>query len=108
MTESHPDFLPLRVINVGADGKRSFDKRDKQRLIKACLEPGESVAGMTLKAGVNANQLRAMDWQVQGHAQKRIGYHSERHREQPGGVRSCGSGQGLCRRARVFGATHEA
>jgi transposase len=58
MTQSYADFLPLRVINVGADGKRSFDKRDKQRLIEACLEPGVSVAGMALEAGVNANQLR--------------------------------------------------
>ncbi|WP_249174647.1 transposase [Burkholderia cenocepacia] len=43
---------------LGVEGKRTFDKRDKQRLIEACLKPGVSVAGMALKAGVNANQLR--------------------------------------------------
>lgn len=52
------DFLPLRVINVGANGKRSFDKGDKRRLVEACLQPGVSLASMAIKAGVNANQLR--------------------------------------------------
>jgi transposase len=58
MSETYSDFLPLRVVTVGTDGKRRYDKRDKQRLIEACLQPGVSVAGMALKAGVNANQLR--------------------------------------------------
>jgi len=58
MDQSDLDFLPLRAINVGANGKRSFDKGDKRRLVEACLQPGASVAGMAIKAGVNANQLR--------------------------------------------------
>lgn len=58
MTQDDSDLLPLRVTRVGHGGKRSFDKRDKQRLVEACLQPGVSVAGMALKAGVNANQLR--------------------------------------------------
>ncbi|MFP3569752.1 IS66-like element accessory protein TnpA [Paraburkholderia sp. SIMBA_030] len=57
MNENSADFLPLRVTGISADGKRSFDKRGKQRLIEACLQPGVSVAGMAIKAGVNANQL---------------------------------------------------
>ncbi len=59
MTQNHSDsdFLPLKVISVGRDGKRRFDKRDRQRLIEACLQPGVSVAGMALRAGVNANLL---------------------------------------------------
>lgn len=57
MSENFADFLPLRVTNTGVDGKRRFDKRGKQRLIEACLQPGVSVACMALKAGVNANQL---------------------------------------------------
>jgi len=51
------DFLPLKVVSVGRDGKRRFDKRDRQRLIEACLQPGVSVAGMALRARVNANLL---------------------------------------------------
>ncbi|WP_207005752.1 IS66-like element accessory protein TnpA [Trinickia mobilis] len=58
MSEAYSDFLPLRVVTVGTDGKQRYDKGDKQRLIEACLLPGVSVAGMALKAGVNANQLR--------------------------------------------------
>ncbi|WP_144029418.1 transposase, partial [Caballeronia sordidicola] len=55
--DSDSDFLPLKVISVGRDGKRRFDKRDRQRLIEACLQPGVSVAGMALRARVNANLL---------------------------------------------------
>lgn len=57
MQETLDDFLPLRVTGTNADGKRSFDKGDKQRLIEACLQSGTSIAGMALKAGVNANVL---------------------------------------------------
>ncbi|AQV99370.1 IS66 family insertion sequence hypothetical protein (plasmid) [Cupriavidus necator] len=64
------DFLPLRVINVGANGKRSFDKGDKRRLVEACLRPGVSVASMAIKAGVNANQLRR--WIGQHKAEQKV------------------------------------
>jgi transposase len=57
MIQNDLSFLPLRVTRVGAGGKRSFDPTDKQRLIDACLEPGASLSGLALKAGVNANQL---------------------------------------------------
>lgn len=52
------DDLLLRVTRIGAGGKRSFDRADKQRLIDACLQPGAPLSGLALKAGVNANQLR--------------------------------------------------
>ncbi|MEX3967359.1 transposase, partial [Paraburkholderia sp. EG286B] len=52
------DFLPLRVIGKSADGKNRYDRDSKRKLIAACQEPGASVAGLALKAGVNANQLR--------------------------------------------------
>ena len=58
MNQNDSDFLPLRVTHTSPDGKRSYDRRDKQRLIEVCLQPGISVAGMALKAGVNANLLR--------------------------------------------------
>jgi transposase len=58
MDEHCADYLPLLTANVGADGKRIFDKRDKRRLIEAGPRPGASVAGMVLKSGVNAKQLR--------------------------------------------------
>lgn len=57
-TQTDFDFLPLRVIGKTADGKNRYDRTGKRRLIEACQKPGASVAGLALKAGVNANQLR--------------------------------------------------
>ncbi|MCC8404330.1 transposase [Paraburkholderia sp. MMS20-SJTN17] len=58
MTQDDLSFLPLRVTRVGVGGKRSFDPMDKRRLVEACEQPGASLSGLALKAGVNANQLR--------------------------------------------------
>lgn len=52
------DFLPLRVMWTSSDGKNRYDPVGKRKLIEACQRPGASVAGLALKAGVNANQLR--------------------------------------------------
>ena len=57
MTENEVYFLPLRVTGVTAAGKRKFDAEGKRKLIVACRQPGASIAGLALKAGVNANQL---------------------------------------------------
>jgi transposase len=57
-TQTDFDFLPLRVIGKTADGKNRYDRAGKRKLIEACQKPGASVAGLALKAGVNANQLR--------------------------------------------------
>lgn len=57
MTEQHSETSCLKVVTVGKDGKRRFDRRTKQRLVDACLEPGASVAGLALRHGVNANLL---------------------------------------------------
>jgi transposase len=40
------------------DGRRRYDDDSKLTLVKACLRPGVSLAGMALKHGVNANLLR--------------------------------------------------
>lgn len=58
MTLNDLTFLPLKVINVGGRGKRTFDPDGKRRLIEACQQPGVSISGMALRAGINANQLR--------------------------------------------------
>lgn len=58
MTEEHSETTGLKVVNVGRDGKRRYDRQTKQKLVEACLEPGASVAGLALKHGVNANLLR--------------------------------------------------
>ncbi len=51
------DTSCLKVVTVGKDGKRRFDRRTRQRLVEACLEPGESVGGLAVRHGVNANLL---------------------------------------------------
>ena len=58
MIEAEYEVPPLRVIRVRSNGKRDFDARDKRQLVEACLRPGVSVAGIALKVGINANQLR--------------------------------------------------
>jgi transposase len=57
MTEQHSETVGLKVVSVGRDGKRRFDRQAKRKLVEACLEPGASVAGLALKHGVNANLL---------------------------------------------------
>jgi transposase len=58
MTRDDLSFLPLRVTRVGVGGKRSFDVTGKRLRVEACQQPGASLSGLALKAGVNANQLR--------------------------------------------------
>ena len=67
MTSNDLAFLPLKVIRTGPGGKRTFEPGGKQRLIEACLQPGISISGMALKAGINANQLRK--WLLQARRQ---------------------------------------
>jgi transposase len=57
MTQTDSD-LHLEVTKVGRDGKRRYCAQAKRRLVEACLQPGVSVSGLALKAGVNANLLR--------------------------------------------------
>jgi transposase len=53
------DFPKLEPVGVSDDGQRHYyDEQAKQALIRACLQPGASLAGLALKAGVNANLLR--------------------------------------------------
>jgi len=37
---------PLRAVWVLRNGKRRFDRTDKERLIEACLDPEVSIAGL--------------------------------------------------------------
>src|SRR5476651_2122725 len=57
MQETDSEFH-LVVTGIRRDGRRRYDDDSKQALVKACLRPGVSLAGMALKHGVNANLLR--------------------------------------------------
>jgi transposase len=67
MNSADLTFLPLKVIRTGPGGKRTFEPDGKRRLIEACQQPGVSISGMALKAGINANQLRK--WLLQSRKQ---------------------------------------
>jgi transposase len=59
MSQTPRDFPQLEPVAVSDDGRRRYyDSGAKQALVQACLEPGASLAGLALKAGVNANLLR--------------------------------------------------
>lgn len=57
MTDLNSD-LTLTVTCIGSNGKYRYDAESTRRLIEASMQPGVSVAGLALKAGVNASQLR--------------------------------------------------
>lgn len=57
MQETDSEFH-LVVTGMRRDGRRRYDDDSKQALVRACLQPGVSLAGMALKHGVNANLLR--------------------------------------------------
>lgn len=57
MQETDSEFH-LVVTGTRRDGRRRYDDDSKRALVKACLQPGISLAGMALKHGVNANLLR--------------------------------------------------
>lgn len=59
MQETRTDSeFQLVVTGIRRDGRRRYDNDSKQALVRACLQPGVSLAGMALKHGVNANLLR--------------------------------------------------
>jgi transposase len=58
MTERVNELVPGLVRGHKADGRCVYDRDAKRELVKRCLEPGVSVAGMALAHGVNANLLR--------------------------------------------------
>jgi transposase len=58
MTQT-PDVPKLEPIGTSGDGRRHYyDEQARQALVEACLQPGASVAGLALKAGVNANRAK--------------------------------------------------
>ncbi|NUX59335.1 IS66-like element accessory protein TnpA [Paraburkholderia youngii] len=81
MTPDELHFLPLKVTHIDEGGRRCFDPEGKRRLIEACEQPGASVAGLALKAGVNANQLRK--WIMLEH---RRGMHMESRKSTRAGL----------------------
>ena len=63
--------LRPEVVGVLRNSRRRYDPACKQRLVETCLQPGESLAGLALRHGVNANLLRK--WVAEHQRQQRNG-----------------------------------
>lgn len=64
----NPELTPDGTVveRVLRNGKRIFAHGFKLSLVRRCLEPGVSVAGLALEHGVNANLLRKWITKHQG------------------------------------------
>ena len=58
MMENDSEVLSGLVLARQRDGRCRYDPQVKQELVRRCLQPGVSVAGMAMQHGVNANLLR--------------------------------------------------
>ena len=56
--ENDSEVLSGLVLARQRDGRCRYDPQVKQELVRRCLQPGVSVAGMAMQHGVNANLLR--------------------------------------------------
>ena len=58
MTQRTSEIVPGLVRSHKANGRCVYEREAKRELVRRCLEPGVSVAGLALAHGVNANLLR--------------------------------------------------
>jgi transposase len=58
MLDPKIELVPNLVRGQRRDGRCKYDKSAKRELVRRCLEPGVSLAGLALAHGLNANLLR--------------------------------------------------
>ena len=58
MLDSKTELVPNLIRGHRKDGRCQYDKAAKRELVRRCLEPGVSLAGLALAHGLNANLLR--------------------------------------------------
>ena len=58
MSEIDAEVLRRLVTGRKNDGRAVYDPQVKAEVVRACMKPGVSVAGMALQCGINANLLR--------------------------------------------------
>ena len=58
MSEIDTEVLRRLVTRRKNDGRAVYDPQVKAEVVRACMKPGVSVAGMALQCGINANLLR--------------------------------------------------
>lgn len=68
MTEISTELVGRLVVGRKSDGRCKYDPLAKTEVVRACLQPGVSVARVAMQCGVNANLLRRWIEQHQGAA----------------------------------------
>lgn len=58
MMEKKIQLSRTLIIGYGRDGRCIYDQEAKLELVKACLQPGVSIAKTAMEHGINANLLR--------------------------------------------------
>jgi hypothetical protein len=58
MLDPRTELVPNLIRGHRKDGRCQYDKAAKRELVRRCLEPGVSLAGVALAHGLNANLLR--------------------------------------------------
>ena len=58
MLDTQIELVPGLIRAYRKDGRCLYDKAAKRELVRRCLDPGVSVAGLALAHGLNANLLR--------------------------------------------------
>jgi transposase-like protein len=66
MSEIDTEVVRRLVIGRKNDGRAIYDPQAKAEVVRACMKPGVSVAGMALQCGLNANLLRRWITQSMG------------------------------------------
>jgi len=70
MSEIDAEVLRRLVTGRKNDGRAVYDPQAKAEVVRACMKPGVSVAGMALQCGINANLLRRWISQSMGAERK--------------------------------------
>ena len=58
MLDPRTELVPNLIRGHRKDGRCQYDKGAKRELVRRCMEPGVSLAGLALAHGLNANLLR--------------------------------------------------
>lgn len=70
MTEIDAEVVRRLVTGHKNDGRAVYDPQAKAEVVRACMQPGVSVARMALQCGINANLLRRWITQSMGVSMK--------------------------------------
>ena len=59
MTEIDTELVSRLVMGRKRDGRCNYDPQAKAEIVRACMQPGVSVARVAMQFGINANLVRS-------------------------------------------------